>query len=310
MDAVLDDAALEDAVVASQDAALARLRAKDFGGTLLRFVDSTARAPGRAPRRTSPGISGRSSISSSGSRSCGSSGRRCFGRCRSDRGARDSALGARRHRRRAATACAEASGRTRQLDAALRAPDPGSRIPSPRAPADDHQPMGPGGAPRRCDRRQRAGRARHAARAAATSRTSSRSRSTTTCATTCGRSRIRRARRGDVTIFHFALPSPMTRGVRLAAGRPRAAVPQHHAGGVLRALRSAAVPARGARPAASCSRSSGRVDLALGDSEFNRQELEALGFAPTGVLPIAVDTGAHHRRAARGRRWRRSSATA
>ena len=34
----------------------------------------------------------------------------------------------------------------------------------------------------------------------------------------------------------------------------------------------------------------GHVDLALGDSEFNRQELEALGFAPTGVLPIAVNT--------------------
>jgi glycosyltransferase involved in cell wall biosynthesis len=32
------------------------------------------------------------------------------------------------------------------------------------------------------------------------------------------------------------------------------------------------------------------VDLALGDSEFNRQELEELGFAPTGVMPIAVDT--------------------
>lgn len=29
-----------------------------------------------------------------------------------------------------------------------------------------------------------------------------------------------------------------------------------------------------------------RVDLALGDSEFNRQELEALGFNPTGVLAV------------------------
>ena len=29
-----------------------------------------------------------------------------------------------------------------------------------------------------------------------------------------------------------------------------------------------------------------RCDLALGDSEFNRQELEALGFPPTGVLPV------------------------
>jgi glycosyltransferase involved in cell wall biosynthesis len=32
-----------------------------------------------------------------------------------------------------------------------------------------------------------------------------------------------------------------------------------------------------------------RVDLALGDSEYNRRELEALGFGATGVLPIAVD---------------------
>ena len=34
----------------------------------------------------------------------------------------------------------------------------------------------------------------------------------------------------------------------------------------------------------------GRVDLALGDSDFNRQELESMGFSPTGVLPIAVNT--------------------
>ncbi|HET7697120.1 MAG TPA: glycosyltransferase family 4 protein, partial [Vicinamibacterales bacterium] len=34
----------------------------------------------------------------------------------------------------------------------------------------------------------------------------------------------------------------------------------------------------------------GRVDLALGDSDFNRQELEALGFERTGVMPIAVNT--------------------
>jgi glycosyltransferase involved in cell wall biosynthesis len=32
-----------------------------------------------------------------------------------------------------------------------------------------------------------------------------------------------------------------------------------------------------------------RCDLALGDSEFNRQELETLGFAPTGVLPVVPD---------------------
>jgi glycosyltransferase involved in cell wall biosynthesis len=33
-----------------------------------------------------------------------------------------------------------------------------------------------------------------------------------------------------------------------------------------------------------------RVDLALGDSEFNRRELETLGFSRTGVLPILVNT--------------------
>src|SRR5215207_2915080 len=32
-----------------------------------------------------------------------------------------------------------------------------------------------------------------------------------------------------------------------------------------------------------------RCDLALGDSEYNRQELEALGFTPTGVLPVVPD---------------------
>jgi hypothetical protein len=48
MEAVLDDARLEEAVVASQDAALARLLARDFGGTLLRFVDGLLKAPPRS----------------------------------------------------------------------------------------------------------------------------------------------------------------------------------------------------------------------------------------------------------------------
>lgn len=47
MDAILGDPAIEDAVVASQDAALARLLGKDFGGTLLRFVDAVAATPSR-----------------------------------------------------------------------------------------------------------------------------------------------------------------------------------------------------------------------------------------------------------------------
>jgi glycosyltransferase involved in cell wall biosynthesis len=97
------------------------------------------------------------------------------------------------------------------------------------------------------------------------------------------------ARRGDVTIFHFALPSPMTEAF---AGLSGQRVLQYHnitpasffapyAPGLFR------LAALGRRELQSLV---GKVDLALGDSEFNRQELEALGFAPTGVLPIAVDT--------------------
>jgi glycosyltransferase involved in cell wall biosynthesis len=50
MEAVLDDARVENAVLASQDAALERLLARDFGGTLLRFVDNVRKAlPRPAP---------------------------------------------------------------------------------------------------------------------------------------------------------------------------------------------------------------------------------------------------------------------
>ena len=47
MEAVLDAPEIEDAILASQDAALARLRAKDFGGTLLRCVDRLLQMPPR-----------------------------------------------------------------------------------------------------------------------------------------------------------------------------------------------------------------------------------------------------------------------
>ena len=97
------------------------------------------------------------------------------------------------------------------------------------------------------------------------------------------------ARLGHVTIFHFALPSPMTepfaslQGVRILQYHnitPAAFFAPYDAG----LFRLAAL---GRQELASLV---GRVDLALGDSEFNRLELEALGFAPTGVLPIAVNT--------------------
>jgi glycosyltransferase involved in cell wall biosynthesis len=98
------------------------------------------------------------------------------------------------------------------------------------------------------------------------------------------------AARGDVTIFHFALPSPMTDAFARLTG---VKVLQYH--NITPASFFAAydpglfrLAALGRKELATLA---GRVELALGDSEFNRQELESLGFAPTGVLPIAVNTG-------------------
>jgi glycosyltransferase involved in cell wall biosynthesis len=96
------------------------------------------------------------------------------------------------------------------------------------------------------------------------------------------------SRQGDLTILHFALPSPMTEAFgNLSGGR----LLQYHN----------VTPASYFAPydpalfrLASIARQElatlvGRVDLALGVSDYNRRELEALGFDPTGVLPLAVD---------------------
>jgi glycosyltransferase involved in cell wall biosynthesis len=96
------------------------------------------------------------------------------------------------------------------------------------------------------------------------------------------------ARDGDVTIFHFALPSPMTQAFR---DLPRGRVLQYH--NVTPATFFAPYDANIFRLAAigrdELGTLVGHADMALGDSEFNRQELAALGFAPTGVFPIALD---------------------
>jgi glycosyltransferase involved in cell wall biosynthesis len=106
------------------------------------------------------------------------------------------------------------------------------------------------------------------------------------------------ARRGDLTIFHYALPSPMTEAFRsLDGGR----ILQYH--NVTPASYLAPYD-RGLFRLASLGRQElamlvGHVELALGDSEYNRAELESLGFSPTGVFPIAVDTSRVTRRASR-----------
>lgn len=97
------------------------------------------------------------------------------------------------------------------------------------------------------------------------------------------------SRDGDITIYHYAVPSPMTE----AFGRlPGARVLHYHN----------VTPAYFFEPwdaglARFCQAGrdqlatmADRTDLALGVSEYNRAELEALGFPDTGVLPIAVNT--------------------
>lgn len=97
------------------------------------------------------------------------------------------------------------------------------------------------------------------------------------------------SRQGDVTIFHFALPSPMTRAF---AALPHGRVLQYHnvtparffspyAPGLFRLASIAREELATLAPA---------TDLALGDSPYNRQELDEIGFSRTGVMPIAVDT--------------------
>jgi L-malate glycosyltransferase len=96
------------------------------------------------------------------------------------------------------------------------------------------------------------------------------------------------ARGGDVTILHYALPSPMTDAFR---SLPRGRVLQYHNVTPARffadyqpdVFRIVAVARQDLAGLAGC------TDLALGDSEYNRRELEALGFGRTGVFPIALD---------------------
>jgi glycosyltransferase involved in cell wall biosynthesis len=92
----------------------------------------------------------------------------------------------------------------------------------------------------------------------------------------------------DVVILHFALPSPLSAALREHRGRR---VLLHHNITPPEFFRGwddelARICVIGREELASLS---GQVDLGLADSEFNRLELEALGFPRTGVLPIYLD---------------------
>jgi len=92
----------------------------------------------------------------------------------------------------------------------------------------------------------------------------------------------------DVVVLHYALPSPLSAALREHRGRR---VLLHHnitpasffEGWDDEMVRICRI---GREEIATLA---GHVDLGLGDSEFNRRELEALGIPRTGVLPIYLD---------------------
>jgi L-malate glycosyltransferase len=96
------------------------------------------------------------------------------------------------------------------------------------------------------------------------------------------------ARAGDVTILHFASPSVMTAAFAKLGGRR---VLQYH--NITPARFFAPFdPALGRMAAAGRAELrtlAGSVDLAVGDSDYNRRELQSLGFQHTAVVPILID---------------------
>jgi glycosyltransferase involved in cell wall biosynthesis len=106
------------------------------------------------------------------------------------------------------------------------------------------------------------------------------------------------SRQGDITILHYALPSPMTAELLRVRGRR---VIQYH---------NVTPPAFFAPYDAALFRLAlvgreelaglvGHIDLALGVSEYNRRELESMGFQATGVLPLVLDLTRVRRRGRR-----------
>ncbi len=94
----------------------------------------------------------------------------------------------------------------------------------------------------------------------------------------------------DVVILHYALPSPLTAALREHRGRR---VLLHH--NITPAEYFVGWDAEMVRICTLGREELGslapHVELGLADSEFNRLELEALGFQRTGVLPIYLDFG-------------------
>jgi len=92
----------------------------------------------------------------------------------------------------------------------------------------------------------------------------------------------------DVVLLHYALPSPLTQALKTHRGRRvllhhNITPPQFFAGWDEEMVRICTLGREELGSLAA------HVELGLADSEFNRLDLEALGFRRTGVLPIYLD---------------------
>jgi glycosyltransferase involved in cell wall biosynthesis len=92
----------------------------------------------------------------------------------------------------------------------------------------------------------------------------------------------------DVVVLHYALPSPLTTALKEVRCRRilihHSVTPPEFFEGWDEELARICALGREELPALAA-----HVDLALGDSEHNRGELEAAGFKRTGTLPIYLD---------------------
>ena len=92
----------------------------------------------------------------------------------------------------------------------------------------------------------------------------------------------------DVVILHYALPSPLSAALRELRGRKvllhhNITPPEFFVGWDAELARICQLGREELATLRDC------VEMGLADSEFNRLELEALGFRRTGVLPIYLD---------------------
>jgi len=99
----------------------------------------------------------------------------------------------------------------------------------------------------------------------------------------------RDARQGDVTILHFAMPSPMTAAFATLPGT-RVLCYHNVTPPSFFAPFDAGLAGLTARGRIELETLVGHVDVAFGVSDYNRRELEDFGFERTGVLPLLVDT--------------------